>query len=169
MTWSVAVCVVVAAVSALGGCARETTVLLVRHAEKAAEGSDPGLTPEGAARAGALAEIASRERVQAIYVTPYRRTRDTAEPSAETLHVTPQVVPVSSASAHATEVAADIRQHWEGKSVLVVGHSNTVPLVMTALGAAGKWEIGEGEFDRLFILRWTADGPVRVTESRYGE
>lgn len=162
--------VLLALAAALSGCASpETTVVLVRHAEKAAVGRDPDLTPEGRARAQALVDIAKREKVQAIYVTPFKRTQQTAEPTAQSLGVTPIVVPLTgTAEQHAAAVAAEIRTSWTGKSVLVVGHSNTVPLVMKELGVQTPPTIQETEFARLFIVRVAKDGSVRVEERTYG-
>lgn len=152
------------------GCAApDTTVVLVRHAERGA-GRDPDLTPEGRARAEALVEVARRERVEAIYVTPFKRTRQTAEPTATALGLTPIVTPLSaSVEAHAAAVAADIRAKWTGKSVLVVGHSNTVPLVMKELGVEAPPVIEESEYGRAFVVKIAEDGTVRVEEAAYGE
>src|SRR4051794_6365580 len=83
------------------------TVLIVRHAEKAsAPANDPPLTSGGEARARALAKIAQDAGVKAIITTQYLRTRETARPAAEALHITTEVVSANgSAAQHAQEVA----------------------------------------------------------------
>src|SRR3546814_1202497 len=59
------------------------TYVVVRHAEKVDDGSrDPSLTDAGRARAHALAELLRSRDVVAVYATDFRRTRDTAEPTA---------------------------------------------------------------------------------------
>src|SRR6478672_13139476 len=70
-----------------------TVILLVRHAEKAAQPpQDPPLTEAGLARAQALVAVARDAGVSAIITTQYERTRKTAEPTAAALHITPEVV-----------------------------------------------------------------------------
>src|SRR5690349_10813501 len=72
---------------AAAGCSSvETTVLIVRHAEKGT-GSDPDLTPEGRKRAQALVEAARRRGVAAVYHTQYKRSLQTAEPTAAALGI----------------------------------------------------------------------------------
>src|SRR5207248_3230286 len=83
-----------------------TTVILVRHAEKAAvPADDPGLTDAGQARAQALMAIARDAGVDAIITTQFKRTKETARPAAEALHVTPDVVTAGGGTAqHAQEI-----------------------------------------------------------------
>jgi hypothetical protein len=57
-----------------------TTVILVRHAEKADEpGADPALSAAGEARARALADALRDVKVAAVLTTPYRRTNATGQ------------------------------------------------------------------------------------------
>src|SRR3954471_23357965 len=114
------------AAGALEASAQATTVILVRHAEKAVEpAADPGLTPEGEARARALLEVARDAGVTDVITTQFARTRATAQPVATALGITPEVVDARGAT-HAQDVANAVRRHV-GMTVLVVGHSNTVP------------------------------------------
>jgi broad specificity phosphatase PhoE len=168
---SVALACIVLAFSVIGGgCARDTTVILVRHAEKGA-GQDPALTPEGQARAEALVTAVGRAGVSAIYVTNFQRTQQTAAPLAAELGLTPIVMGITgSAQAHAAAVAADIRANRGGQRVLVVGHSNTVTMIMAELGITGVQPINDAtEFDRLFVVTLRKDAAARVVEARYGE
>src|SRR3954447_19431400 len=72
------------AIAVAGMAKSDTTVLIVRHAEKMANaGTDPDISPEGVARAKALAAVCEHAGVEAAYVTQYKRTRQTAAP----LHV----------------------------------------------------------------------------------
>ena len=107
-------------------------MLLVRHAERAAQpADDPLLTPDGRRHAEALAGIVKDARPAAIIATQLRRTVETAQPSAAGTGVTSEVVPVSSAGMqqNAVNVATAVLRH-PGKTVLVVGHSNTVSLII---------------------------------------
>jgi broad specificity phosphatase PhoE len=130
-----------------------TVVLLVRHAERAAQPEDdPPLTEGGRRRAEALAGIVKDARPAAIMTTQLRRTVETAQPAAAATGVTPELVPVSAAARqqNVTDVAAAVRRH-PGKTVLVVGHSNTVSLIISALGGPNLPAICEPVYDKLFV------------------
>jgi phosphohistidine phosphatase SixA len=66
---------------------------------------------------------------------------------------------------HAHEVAARVREHGAG-TVLVVGHSNTVPAIVEALGAPAVGAIADDEYFHLFIVQISPAG-VRLIRSRY--
>src|SRR5690348_11246554 len=144
-----------------------TTVILVRHAEKAATpADDPGLTDAGQARARALAAIARDAGVTAIITTQFARTRETARPAAEALGVTPEVAKAGGAE-HAQEVARLIGAH-AGGVVLVVGHSNTIPAIVAALGAPQPPAICDSEYDNLYVVTLVPSKPAHVIRARYG-
>jgi probable phosphoglycerate mutase len=75
------------------------TLTLLRHGEPdwAPGGgptvSDPGLTDYGRAQAEAAAQAIARGRVDAIYVSPYRRAQETAAPLAELTGLDPVTLP----------------------------------------------------------------------------
>ena len=102
-------------------------VVLVRHAEPATGGTDPGLSQGGARRATRLAKMLADAGITDIFTSDLRRTRETAQPLASLSSITPVVIASNPAAA-----AAQIRA--AGKRVLVVGHTNTVPLIIKALG-----------------------------------
>jgi broad specificity phosphatase PhoE len=134
-------------------------VVLIRHADVASGGgSDPPLSAAGSARARELAHVLGDAGVAAILVTSLQRSRQTAAPLAAALALTPAVVvdPVPDA-------VAAIRAQPAGAAVLVVGHTNTVPETIAALGGPADVTIGDDEFDRLFVL---ANG--RLVALRYG-
>jgi broad specificity phosphatase PhoE len=145
----------------------QVTALLVRHAERAeTPAEDPGLTAAGQARASALVDVARRANVNAIITTQLLRTRNTAEPTAKALRITPEVVP-SGDPRHAQKVAAAVRTH-AGQTVLVVGHSNTIPAIIEALGAKDATAICEMEYDKIFVVKVSADSSASVTRTTYG-
>jgi broad specificity phosphatase PhoE len=129
-------------------------VVLVRHAEKAATpADDPPLTEAGAARARALEHALHSMGVTAIITSEFRRTRDTAEPLARSRGLTPEVVQAGGAAAagHVQAVAAAVRRHSSGV-ILVVGHSNTIPAIIAALGGERMRDICDGDYDSMFVL-----------------
>lgn len=108
------------------------TVVLVRHAEKVAEGQDPGLSDIGHAHAERLAQLLENAGLAAIYVTEWKCTQETAAPVAAASGLTPKVVP---AERH-KRLLRRLKWRHRGDVVLVVGHSNTVPLIAAGLGAS---------------------------------
>jgi phosphohistidine phosphatase SixA len=142
----------------------QTTVFLVRHAERADSGSggmssDPVLSAAGRARALRLAEVLKDTKLTAVFATEFKRTQQTAAPTAKAQHLTVTTVP-----ADQTATLVDKLKAATG-AVLVVGHSNTVPEVMTALGVTAPVTIDDNEFDNLFIV--ITGTPPRFVRLRY--
>ena len=155
----------------LAGCASQpaqtdgATFILVRHAEKADDGSkDPPLNAAGTARAQALAVDLRDTPVRAAYATTYRRTQATAAPTANahSLQVT-----TYDAKLPATEFADLLRRTHADGTVLVVGHSNTVPDIAAALCQCGVPPMGDDEFDRRITIRIDAQGHAALQAGRY--
>lgn len=129
-------------------------VFVVRHAERADDGSastmmqaDPPLSGKGEARAAKLADMLEAAGISAIYATEYRRTRDTAGPLARRLNL-----PIRQASSKDTAGLVErIRRENAKDVVLVVGHSNTVPVIIKGLGGPDV-AIPDDEYDNLFVL-----------------
>lgn len=123
---------------------------LVRHAEKAeAPGDkDPVLSAAGERRAQALAVWAEGRPIDAVYATHLRRTQLTAAPLAAARDLDLRVLPAGDTA----RLLARLRRAHCGGQVLVVGHSNTVPELAQAFGAA-PFEIGETEYGRIYTLR----------------
>jgi broad specificity phosphatase PhoE len=147
--------------------ARPTLVLLVRHAEKAAApANDPPLTEQGTARAKALQAALAGAGVRHVIVTPFRRTGDTARPLLDALGLTPEVVPVAGGD-HLKAVADAVRRH-AGEVVLVVGHSNTIPGIIGALGGPRLPDLCDAEHANLFVLALMPEGGASLVRSLYG-
>lgn len=145
-----------------------TVVMIVRHAERAPGSGDPPISDVGRTRAAALAEIGRMAGVSAIITTQLQRTRQTAEPLAAALGITIVTVPTGAdLSKHVSDVAAAVRQQ-AGKTVLVVGHSNTVPLIVAALGGPRVPDLCEPEYDALFTVVIDEGRSVRTVRSRFG-
>lgn len=143
-----------------------TTVILVRHAEKASQEDDSPLTAAGTERAKELARVLAGVKVDAIYTTQFRRVQDTAIPVAEALGLTPIVR--NTGATYATDLAKHILIENRGQTVLVVGHSNTTISVLKALGATDVSPMPESQFDNLFVLTDVNGAAPRVVALRYG-
>jgi broad specificity phosphatase PhoE len=137
-----------------------SVVVLVRHAEPAAGGSDPGLAPAGVARAATLASMLAGAEVTAIFTSDLRRTKETAAPLASLLSIAPVVIADDPKVAAAQIKAA-------GQHVLVVGHSDTTPAIIKALGGPAV-SIKPKQFDRMFVLSVPPSGAGSLLTLSYG-
>jgi broad specificity phosphatase PhoE len=132
----------------------QQVVFVVRHAERAdtvSGGSpmmaaDPDLSDAGRARAQTLAGLLKDAQISAIFVTPYKRTQQTAAPLAQALGIQATAVDARDLAGLIDRVKA------ASGNVLVVGHSNTVPEVLTRLGITGAPKLADDEYDNLFIV-----------------
>jgi phosphohistidine phosphatase SixA len=122
-------------------------IFIVRHAEKASSGgNDPDLSPQGQKRADALAHILKDSQITSVFVTEFKRTQQTAAPTAKAAHVTPTVVPANETGALAEKLRA------LNGNALVVGHGNTIPDLLKALGIATPVSIPDDDYSELFTL-----------------
>lgn len=163
--------VLAAVVSLLtAGSAMGQTVVLVRHAEKVDASADPVLSEAGRRRAVDLAVALSGSDLTHVFTSPLQRTRQTAHPAAEAHAINPEVISLEGGTeAHVRRVAERIRSLPADAVVLVVGHSNTVPLIAGALGETGPSEMADCEYDRLTVISVEADGDSPAVIARYGE
>jgi broad specificity phosphatase PhoE len=124
---------------------------VMRHLQKA-EGQDPALSAEGARNAVRLASWFSKDRPAAIYVSTTRRARETAAPLAARLGLTVKEYDPRDTPGLVARVKA------EAGTVLVVGHSNTVPEIVGGLGGARPADLAETDYGDIFRVR--QDGTV---------
>lgn len=133
-------------------------VVLVRHAERDSPEND-ALSAAGRKRAQLLASMFREAGVSALFTSEATRTKQTAEPLAQALALTPQVI--------ASDLDAALDQIREaGALAIVVGHSNTVPELIGALGGPPDLQIQENEFDRMFVVGVGPDA-VSTVSFRY--
>lgn len=150
-----------------------TTVIFVRHAEKAAvPADDPGLSDAGQRRAAELArqlvdaDVVPGVGVDAVYSTSYRRTVETAKPVADALDL--QVLTYDATDTE--EFLERVVREYKGKIILVVGHSNTVPAMIGNMGASKNVpEIAEDEYDNIYLVSIPWFGKTKTIRLRYGE
>ena len=150
-----------------------TTVIFVRHAEKATlPTEDPGLTEAGQQRAAELArqlvdaDVVPGVGVDAVYSTSYRRSVETAKPVADALDLPVLMYDASDTAA----IIEAIVKEYKGKIILVVGHSNTVPEMIANMGASKNVpEISEDEYDNIYVVTIPWFGKTKTIRLRYGE
>lgn len=145
-----------------------TTVYLVRHAEKVDETDSTDLSSAGKQRAMALADTLASRGIDSIFTTPYRRTRQTAEPLARRLSLRWVAY-----SPRPNDVIVSRVNHIRGKTVLVVAHSNTLLEIARGLGAKTTLpNIESGDYDNLLVVRIKRQPfgrTVSLAERTYGQ
>ena len=148
-----------------------TTIIFFRHAEQTShDKSDSPLSEAGQRRVAELtrqlvdADVVAG--IDAIYSTPYIRSLETARPLADQLDL-----PINSYAADDTEEILDtILKNHKGKIILVIGHSNTIPVLIANLGASKKVPaIAQYEFDNIYIISIPWFGKTKTIRLRIGE
>lgn len=147
---------------------RETSgvvYVVVRHAEKSQDDlKNPSLSPAGQIRASALGRRFRAKPLVAAYATAYKRTQQTASPAAAASGID---VTTYDASGPASEFATELRRlHTQG-TILVVGHSNTVPDIVAAICDCAVAPMDDSDYGRVYEVH--VDGARRATlaESRF--
>jgi broad specificity phosphatase PhoE len=142
-----------------------TTVILIRHGERndpSPANPDPHLNTAGKARAKKLIHVAGQSGIKAIYNSHFARARETAQPLATHLGLSPIVMD------EPLQIKSDILSNHAGQTVLVIGHSDTVPDLINRLGAGSVPVIDDGEFDNLFVVKVFSQQRASVTRLKYG-
>ena len=125
----------------------QPVVVIVRNGEKATDGgSDPDLSPAGRARADAHARILKDSRITAIFTSEFKRTQETAAPTATSIHVTPMVVAANDTAALVAKL------HELNGNALVVGHGDTIRNLIKALGINTPINIPDDDYSELLIV-----------------
>lgn len=147
------------------------TIVLVRHAEAMPNsGSDPVLTDAGIERAKALAVALEHAGVKLVITTQYQRTILTGEPAATATKA--QLVKAAvegPLDAYVRKTVADLLAKHPGGTVLIVGHSNTVPALVKGFSGVDIGEIAHDSYDRMFVVTTNQAGKGHVVQARYGK
>lgn len=151
----------------MGACsveddAADAVFFIVRHAEKQSATGDAPLSSAGAERAKQLMQTLEHLRVEAIYHTDFARTRETAKPLADKLGVTPVTYAEPSA-----RWLKEVLLKNQGKRALLVGHSNTVHLMVKGLSGQSVPEVADSQYDNLFVVVVSGD-KKSVVQLKYG-
>ena len=131
-----------------------TTFILVRHAEREvgqgsmAPGKDPNLSEDGMKRAERLVSVFSKTKIDVVYSTPFIRTRKTVEPLAQSKSLT-----VKEYEPNKLEAIDQMLRDHEGKTILVCGHSNTIPKIANHLSKSGNLnDFDDTEYGNILIV-----------------
>lgn len=133
-----------------------TTYYLIRHAEKdrsVAGERNPELNKEGKQRAQKWVETLKDIKFDVVYSTDYKRTMQTAKPLAE--HNKLGIITYDPRKMY----SEDFKKTTKGKTVMIVGHSNTTPHFANAILAEKRYkDIDDSENGALFIVQVQPDG-----------
>jgi broad specificity phosphatase PhoE len=134
-----------------------TTLILLRHAEKELDGgSNPELAATGVERANRLTSILQHQTIQAIYSTDFKRTISTVQPLADD-----RSVPVKIYESFKENELFEILDMHAGGTVVVVGHSNSIPLMLNLLtGSTTYSDLSDDEYDKVFIVDVISKGKL---------
>lgn len=133
-----------------------STYYVVRHFDTPEGQRDPDLLPVGRARAERLATMLADAPPRAIYVSDFKRTRQSAAPIAAKLGLTPKLYDPADTPGLTARVTA------EPGPVLIVGHSNTVPDVIAALGGERPGPLVHADFGDVWTIRGGATLRVKI-------
>lgn len=144
----------------------QTTIYLVRHAEKGKnDPRDPDLTSAGKTRAQALKQFLSKEKIVAVYSTKTKRTMQTGQPVANARKLN-----VENYSHRDMQFLSKLAEKHHGKSVLVVGHSNTVPALLNHLVKEDRYKnMNEAVYDNLVKITCHNNGKIDVAHIKFGQ
>lgn len=142
-----------------------TTFILVRHAEKASDGTkDPDLTEAGKERAQRLAEMFSMEEITAVYSTDFKRTKQTVEPLSKTKGLEIQTYEWKSPKA----LMNTLLEQYNGGTIVISGHSNTTPILANALiGRAIVGTFSEDDYGNILIVTVSKVGTGKLIRLRF--
>ena len=145
-----------------------TTVIIVRHAEKASDAEDSPLTEVGTQRAQALVRAADHAGVHAVYSSQFKRNLDTAAPVAQRFGVTVTQMPVNlqNPGDYGQALARDILEKHAGRTVVVVGHANTVGPTVEALTKRAA-RLGDIQYTDLFVVVIPPEGEAQLIRAQY--
>jgi phosphohistidine phosphatase SixA len=152
-------------------------VLLLRHAERPLDSDDDVLTEAGQERATLLARMLKDSGVSLACRSEYARARQTLEPlkqlRGDALAVQEFQLGNTSAQteAHVHQVAQAVKSQPNDAVIVVVGHTDTVPLIIKELGGGAVEQIQDHEFDKIFIFSINSIQPASkgtLLKLRYG-
>lgn len=143
-----------------------TTFILARHAETTGSGSDPVLSANGLARVDELNRLLQNVDLTGVYSTNFNRTKGTAQPVADE-----KGLPLNIYNAfNSNQLTDNVLQDHHSEGVLVVGHSNTIPMLLNVLTGTNDFnQIPEEEYDNLFVVTVFEKGRAEVVHLKYGE
>jgi 2,3-bisphosphoglycerate-dependent phosphoglycerate mutase len=156
--------IIICFVETLSAQSELTTFILVRHAEKGNDGTDdPDLKPEGVERAKKFATLFTQSNIEAVYSTRFKRTKNTVTPLAQAKGLEVQVYE----SMKPESVDELITKHL-GKTIVIGGHSNTVPQIANVLLGKNEFQpFADTEYGNILVITLVKRGDGKVVRLTY--
>jgi len=143
----------------------QSTIFVLRHADRFGTEPDPELTEEGHRQARALAALLADAPVKRIFTSDMLRTHQTVAPLAEQFHLKPLAIPSEKLLELTQQIKSQLRP---GEATVVVGHRATVPKIVHELTGKDVAPLAVSEYDRLEVITLWADGRSSVVTLRFG-
>ncbi len=140
--------IVIIALHSCYPASKNTTIILLRHSEKDTVGKDPSLSAAGFERAARIPTLFKSIKPDAFYSTPYLRTRQTLEPWA-----TKAGLSIKEYNAAKPDTFVQTLLSNQGKTLVVAGHSNTIPGLVNLLLKQNKYSnLNDSVYSQLWIV-----------------
>jgi len=141
-----------------------TKVIVIRHAEKVNDGTkNPSLSEAGHHRAKRLSDMLSEVRIDQAYTTSYKRTNQTLTPLCEAKNIE-----IKTYDARNTAFMEEVIKNSKGKTIIIAGHSNTIPNLINKLIKEEKYsEIDEDDYGKMWILTFKNNQLIDTTLLNY--
>ncbi|MDT0295598.1 SixA phosphatase family protein [Mesonia ostreae] len=142
----------------------ETTYYFIRHGEKdrSTDGNNPSLKKVGQERAENWAKILQDKKIDLVYSSNFKRTQQTAAPTAKVFNTEVRSYSVKKLN------DVDFQKETKGKTVLVVGHSDTTPkFVNLILGKQKYKDIDDGNNSNLYKIVVYKNGKMKSSLTKH--
>jgi broad specificity phosphatase PhoE len=142
------------------------TFYVVRHANRLNDSDDTPLSDLGLERARVLRDTLLNKGIDSIFVSTKLRTQQTGQPLATALRKTMRIYNSDTLISFVNRISK-IK-----KSILVVSHSEQIPVVIRGLCNQEIEPIGPGDFDNMYIVtikkNWLGTTTKTLRTTRYG-
>ncbi len=127
----------------------QTTFILVRHAEKADDGTrNPPLNEAGIERANKLVDLLNSQTIDALYSTPFKRTLETLTPLARERSLSiGEYKPMAG-----EEWLKELYEKHRGETIVIAGHSNTIPGLTNLLTGRELSQFDESDYKNVMVV-----------------
>ncbi|WNM19983.1 phosphoglycerate mutase family protein [Flavobacterium capsici] len=134
-----------------------TKIIVARHAEKENDGTkNPSLSEAGKIRAEKLKDLFVDVKIDKLFSTNYKRTIETLQPIAAS-----KKLDIVNYNPNDLSFAKDLISTEKGKTVLVVGHSNTCPKLVNSLIDESKYQnLDENDYGKIWIITFKNDKKI---------
>jgi len=126
----------------------QEVLFIIRHAEKEVAGEDPGLTQDGRARSAAWASFLKYAEIDHVITTDARRSQQTGDIIAQALGLAQSQIPIQDV----TGLIDALEFEHSDDRVLIVGHTETIPSILSRIGHPGTLQIDQEDFSNLFVF-----------------